>query len=181
MTARSSTEVRQWVSGATVPDDFRRALTDCWVAVTNAGGAAGFPFPPVSVREVRPAVDNLVAELHPDQCRLLTAQDARGLLGWLVLRRNPNPLIAHWASVHHVQSHPNYRGEGVGTSLMAMACQVAKEELGLEHLHLAVRGGMDLESFYARLGWQEVGRWPKALRLAPNDDRDEVLMHLQLS
>lgn len=29
-----------------------------------------------------------------------------------------------------------------------------------------------------RLGRREVGRWPGALRLAPGDDRDEVLMIL---
>ncbi len=50
--------------------------------------------------------------------------------------------------------------------------------MGLEQLHLAVRGGMGLETFYGRLGWREVGRWPGALRLRPGDDRDEVLMLL---
>lgn len=43
---------------------------------------------------------------------------------------------------------------------------LAREELGLEQLHLAVRGGMGLEGFYARLGWREIGRWPGALRMA---------------
>jgi hypothetical protein len=50
--------------------------------------------------------------------------------------------------------------------------------MGLEQLHLAARGGMGLERFYARLGWREIGRWPGALRLAPGDDRDEILMVL---
>jgi hypothetical protein len=50
--------------------------------------------------------------------------------------------------------------------------------MGLEQLRLAVRGGMGLERFYARLGWREIGRWPKALRLAPDNDRDEILMLL---
>jgi hypothetical protein len=50
--------------------------------------------------------------------------------------------------------------------------------MGLEQLHLAVRGGTGLEHFYARLGWREIGRWPGALRLAPGDDRDEILMVL---
>ena len=61
---------------------------------------------------------------------------------------------------------------------MTHARQVARQDMGLEQLHLAARGGMGLEHFYARLGWREIGRWPGALRLAPGDDRDEVLMVL---
>jgi hypothetical protein len=37
---------------------------------------------------------------------------------------------------------------------------------------------MGLEHFYARLGWREIGRCPATLRLAPGDDRDEILMVL---
>ena len=50
--------------------------------------------------------------------------------------------------------------------------------MGLEQLHLAARGGMGRERVYAKLGWREIGRGPGALRLAPADDRDEVLMIL---
>ncbi|WP_405522210.1 hypothetical protein [Streptomyces canus] len=42
-----------------------------------------------------------------------------------------------------------------------------------------VRGRKEgLEDFYGRLGWREAGRWPSALRFAPDDTRDEVLMLL---
>ncbi len=58
------------------------------------------------------------------------------------------------------------------------ARRIARDEMGLEQLRLAVRGGAGLETFYGRLGWREVGRWPAALRLSPTDDRDEVLMLL---
>jgi hypothetical protein len=50
--------------------------------------------------------------------------------------------------------------------------------MGLEQLHLAVRGGVGLEDFYTPLGWRVTGRWPGKLRLAPDDTRDEVLMIL---
>ena len=50
--------------------------------------------------------------------------------------------------------------------------------MGLEQLHLAVRGGMGLEGFYGRRGWQVTGRWPGKLRFAPDDTRDEILMIL---
>ena len=56
--------------------------------------------------------------------------------------------------------------------------RIARDEMGLEQLHLAARGGVGLEDFYTRLGWRETGRWPNKLRLAPDDTRDEVLMTL---
>ena len=40
------------------------------------------------------------------------------------------------------------------------------------------RGGTGLERFYSALGWEVTGRWPGALRFAPGDDRDEILMIL---
>jgi hypothetical protein len=61
---------------------------------------------------------------------------------------------------------------------MSRVRQVAREEMGLEQLHLAARAGLGLEEFYGRLGWREIGRSPGALRLGPGDDRDEVLMLL---
>ncbi|WP_338072631.1 GNAT family N-acetyltransferase [Halopolyspora algeriensis] len=174
-----SMRIRQHLSDTEVTEDVRRALTDCWVAVTNAGGAAGFPFPPVDDDDVAPALERLVDELHADRCRLLTVVDARGLLGWLVLRRSSDPLITHWGSLHHVQSHPDCRGEGVGSLLMHHAREIARDEMKVEQLHLAARAEVGLETFYGRLGRREIGRWPGALRLAPGDDRDEILMHLE--
>ena len=51
-------------------------------------------------------------------------------------------------------------------------------EIGLEQLRLAARGGTGLERFYSGLDWEVTGRWPGALRFAPGDDRDEILMIL---
>lgn len=49
-------------------------------------------------------------------------------------------------------------------------------DLGLEHLHLSVRGGEGLEGFYARFGYRVVGTHPGAVRLGPTDTRDEVFL-----
>jgi hypothetical protein len=61
--------------------------------------------------------------------------------------------------------------------LMHRVRDVARDALGLEQLRLEVRGGEGLEDFYRRLGWQEIGRWPGALRF-DHCDRDKVLMLL---
>jgi hypothetical protein len=130
----------------------RQQLTGCWIAVTNTGGAAGFPFPPVDADQVTPRVDKIAGQLDPQRSRMLLAHDNGALAGWVLLRRDPDRL-------HRLR-------------------QVARDEMGLEQLHLAARGGVGLEDFYTRLGWREVGRWPNKLRLAPDDTRDEILMAL---
>jgi GNAT superfamily N-acetyltransferase len=179
---RSPTAGEIRITQLTQPDDadpaVRQELTACWVAVTNAGGAAGFPFPPVDASHVAPAVNELVARLSPARTRLLLAHRDDGLAGWVALSRDPNPLVAHWGVVNHLQTQLAHRHQGVGSALMQRLRQVARNEMGLEQLHLAVRGGMGLEEFYTRLGWRVTGCWPGKLRLAPGDSRDEILMIL---
>lgn len=157
-------------------DAAKRALVECWVAVTNAGGAVGFPFPPVSPADVAPAVDRLACDLDPGRCVLFRAGDPRAVQGWVVLRRDTAPLVAHRATVERLQTSPDWRGHGIGAALMDALEHYARTHLDLTQLHLAVRGRMGLETYYERLGWREVGRWPRALRLAADDLRDEVLM-----
>jgi GNAT superfamily N-acetyltransferase len=151
-------------------------LVTCWRDVSNAGGAVGFPFPPVAEAEVAAAVDSLVASLRAPLTRLLVATAADRLAGWLLLAGNTSAVAAHWARVQRVQSAPAFRGTGVGRGLMTELARAAKNDFGLEQLHLELRGGQGLEGFYESLGWREIGRWPGALRLRPDDDRDEVLM-----
>lgn len=170
--------LQQFSCSSAVTPSLRRALVECWVEVTNAGGAAGFPFPPVDADMVTAALDRIIDLLSPDTSRLLTASVGGEFAGWLNVRRDQFELIAHWGTLHHVQTRPDVRGRGIGLALMSGVREVARNEMGLEQLHLAARGDVGLEDFYGRLGWREVGRWPGALRLAPGDDRDEVLMVL---
>jgi GNAT superfamily N-acetyltransferase len=123
-------------------------------------------------------VDALAARLDPWRSRVLAARVSGALAGWVAVSRDASPLIAHWGTVSHLQAQLAHRGQGVGSALMRRLRQVARDEMGLEQLHLAARGGMGLEAFYDRLGWQVIGRWPGKLRLAPDDTRDEVLMIL---
>ncbi|KOV60459.1 GNAT family N-acetyltransferase [Streptomyces sp. MMG1121] len=176
-------QVAQITLPGEVTSGLRRDLVDCWVTVSNAGGAVipyGFPPPPVSAREVGPVLDRIVDGLDPRRCRLLVATVDGVLAGWLILRRDPHPLVAHCGVVNHVQTHPRFRGLGVGVALMDRVRDIARDEMGLERLGLGARAGLGLEEFYRKLGWVEVGRWPGALRVAPGDDRDEILMSLVL-
>jgi GNAT superfamily N-acetyltransferase len=170
--------LRWYAESHDVDDELVDALAD-WMRVANAGGAVGFPFLPVAQPEVRAAAQSMVASLANGMRLLVAARDA-SVAGWLLLTRNDSPLTAHWATVTRVQTDLAFRGQGVGVQLMTEVARFAKEALSLEQLHLELRGGAGLEDFYRKLGWSEVGRWPGALRLAKDDDRDEVLMLLRL-
>lgn len=178
MTTRHDLDIIQLTHPGDADPAVRQELTACWIAVTNAGGAAGFPFPPVDASHVAPAVDTLAARLDPQRNRILLARSGGTLAGWVALSRDPSPLIAHWGTVNHLQTQLAHRNQGIGSALMHRLRQVARDEMGLEQLHLAARGGTGLEDYYALLGWQVTGRWPGKLRLAPDDTRDEILMIL---
>jgi len=163
------------------PRDMKPAVTAelarCWMAVANSGGAVGFAFPPVGLDDVQPVADRLVADLDPEYSRLLLATVDGVLAGWLSLSRHRDRVVPHWGMVKRVQTHPDFRGRGIGSALMHRVREVARDELSLEQLRLEARGGEGLEDFYGRLGWREIGRWPGALRF-DHGDRDEVLMLL---
>jgi GNAT superfamily N-acetyltransferase len=165
------------------PSDARQPLLDalisCWVEVTNAGGAVGFPSPPIDRRDVEPVMAALVASLQPTTTRAIIALVAGELAGWVVVARNTVPLTAHWATIQRLQTLPRFRGQGIARALMDRATVTARDVMGVEHLWLTARGGMGLEDFYVNLGWREIGRHPGALRLKPGDDRDEIFMVLE--
>lgn len=170
----------RWLTAPAMVDPFvQRQLLECWREVSNAGGAVGFPFPPVSNEQVLSSLDAMIKSLDKPANRLLLATIDKELAGWLFLAGNSSELTAHWARVLRVQTALGFRKRGVGHALMAEVARAAAEDLTLEQLHLELRSGMGLEAFYQSCGWQEVGHWPGALRL-PEGDQDEVLMVLYL-
>jgi hypothetical protein len=82
MTTHRDLDIIQLTEPGEADQTVRQELTACWIAVTNAGGAAGFPFPPVYVGHVAPAVDALAARLDPERCRILLARINGSLAGW---------------------------------------------------------------------------------------------------
>jgi GNAT superfamily N-acetyltransferase len=157
-----------------VDDDLRATLLELWAEVTNAGGAVGF-VAPVSSADVAPVLDALVERVHAGSQVLCLLRVDGEVAGFAVLSTSVSPLRRHWATVLRVQVHPARQGQGLGRALMAGVHDVARAR-GLEFLHLTVRGGYGLEGFYERLGYEVFGRMPGAIRVAPGDDRDEVLL-----
>ena len=153
-------------------------LLNTWVAVIDAGGAVGF---------TAPADRETVARTLRGQLRRVgEGRDALGVLrhggravGMAFLVESGSPLRRHWRTVLRVMVHPDLQGTGAGRLLLEGLHGVARE-LGLEQLVLSVRGGTGTEGFYERFGYVEIGRHPAAIRLAPDDDRDEIVMLLTL-
>lgn len=162
-----------------------RQLLDCWRDVSNAGGAVGFPYLPVSDADVGPAVERLRASLDAQRRVLIGTVDGR-LAAWLVMTGSTWRATAHWACLTRVQTALPFRGAGLGRALLDEAARSARDDLGLQSLRLDLRSGTGVERFYTACGYEQVGVWPRALRLPERADgsedyRDEVLMLLRLS
>ncbi|WP_410813275.1 GNAT family N-acetyltransferase [Micromonospora sp. 067-2] len=157
----------------------RAEIVALWVEVTNAGGAVGF-VAPVTATDVRVIADPTFAGITDGPDRLLVGYAGDRLMAVLIFCDNRFALKAHWCVLKRVMVHPEAQGTGYGSALMREAARLGRE-LGREALHVTVRDGLGLDGFYRRLGFREIGRLPGALRVAAGDDRDEILMWLDLT
>lgn len=163
-------------------DALRAELLPLWVDVVNAGGAVGF-LAPVTTDEVGPVLDAELYSVREGTARILVLRVRGQVAGFCVLRLNTIAIMAHWAHVGRVMVDPGRRGAGLGLALMGGLHREARAA-GLEALRLSTRGGLGLEGFYARAGYVEVGRVPRALRVGTPevpDDRDDVLLWRELT
>ena len=109
---------------------------------------------------------------------LRSAADGR-VLGLSFLVRGSNPLLDHTRTVYRVMTDPSARGRNLGRLLMAATHRVAREA-GVEVLVLSVRSGTGLSRFYESCGYAESGRVLGAIRVAPDDERDDITMTRRL-
>ena len=153
-------------------------LLDVWVAVIDAGGAVGFTAP-ADRQAVARTLRGQLKRVREGRDALGVLRHAGRTLGMAFLVESGSPLRRHWRTVLRVMVHPDLQGAGAGRLLLEGLNGVARD-LGLEQLLLSVRGGTGTEGFYERFGYVEIGRHPAAIRLAPDDDRDEIVMLLTL-
>ncbi|GAA3298408.1 GNAT family N-acetyltransferase [Streptomyces cinereospinus] len=158
----------------------RDGLLDLWTDVSDAGGAVGF-VPPVTREAVRAGLVKHLVAMAEGRSRLLAGFDGDGRVAAAAfLTLNTHPLMTHWLWLYTVMVHPRHQGRGHGRDLLAAAADAARGIEGIEAIRLTCRGGLGLEHFYASCGYKEVGRVPAAIRVAPGDDRDDVIMLLPL-
>ncbi|MGX4690506.1 N-acetyltransferase family protein [Streptomyces sp. JNUCC 63] len=158
----------------------RDGILDLWTDVSNAGGAVGF-VPPVTREAIRPELVKQFMALTEGRARLLVGHDEEGrVAATAFLTFNTHRLMTHWLWLYTVMVHPRHQGRGYGRDLLEAAADAARGFDGIEAVRLTCRGGLGLERFYASCGYKEVGRVPGAIRIAPDDDRDDVIMLLPL-
>lgn len=163
-----------------VTPELRDGLLDLWADVSDAGGAVGF-VPPVRREDIRPELVRQFVAMAEERSRTLVGYDEEGrVAATAFLTRNTHRLMTHWIWLYTVMVHPRHQGKGYGRDLLAEAERAARGMEGVEAIRLACRGGLGLERFYAACGYKEVGRVPGAIRVAPGDDRDDVIMLLPL-
>jgi GNAT superfamily N-acetyltransferase len=153
-------------------------LISLWVDVTNAGGAVGF-VPPVTPADIRLQADQHLAAVAEGRYRMLAAFEDGKLVSTAFFSFNTHRLMRHWAWLVTVMVHPAFQGGGYGGELLREA-ECRAREMSLTAIRLTCRGGLGLERFYASAGYKEVGRVPAAIRVGPEDDRDDVMMWLPL-
>jgi GNAT superfamily N-acetyltransferase len=163
-----------------VGPELRDGVLALWTDVSNAGGSVGF-VPPVTAEDIRPEWLKHLAAMTERRTRLLVGYDEDAVAATAFLALNTHRLMRHWLWLYTVMVHPRHQGRGYGRDLLAAAEEAAASLPGIEAIRLTCRGGTGLERFYASCGYQEVGRVPGAIRVAPGDDRDDVTMLLPLS
>ncbi|MFI9569193.1 GNAT family N-acetyltransferase [Streptomyces rishiriensis] len=158
----------------------RDGVLDLWTDVSNAGGAVGF-VGRVDRETVRPELLRHLSAMAEGRHRLLVGRDAAGeVAATAFFSFNAHRLQKHWVWLYTVMVHPRHQGRGYGRDLLAAAADAARGFDGIEAIRLSCRGGLGLEDFYGSCGYKEVGRIPDAIRVAPGDDRDDVIMLLPL-
>jgi GNAT superfamily N-acetyltransferase len=159
----------------------RDGVLALWAEVSNADGAVGF-VPPVTPDDIRPELIKHFAAMAEGRVRLLVGYDEEGTVAATAfLTLNTHRLMRHWLWLYTVMVHPGHQGKGYGRDLMAAAAEAARGIEGIEAIRLTCRGGTGVDRFYASCGYKEVGRVPDAIRVAPGDDRDDIMMLLPLN
>ncbi|MET9518433.1 GNAT family N-acetyltransferase [Streptomyces sp. NPDC002994] len=151
-----------------------------WVDVSNAGGAVGF-VPPVIADDVRPEWVKHLTAMREGRTRLLVGYDEEGAVAATAfITHNTHRLMTHWVWLYTVMVHPAQQGKGYGRDLMAATETAVRGFEGIDAIRLTCRGGTGADRFYGSCGYKEVGRVPGAIRVAPGDDRDDIVMVRQL-
>jgi GNAT superfamily N-acetyltransferase len=159
-------------------DDLRDQLLEMWVDVTNAGGAVGFTVP-ADVTAVARTLDSQLDRVAAGTDLLGILRQNGNAVGMGFLVDAGSGLRRHWRTVLRLMVRPELQGRGAGRLLLE-GLHGSAADLGLEQLLLTTRGGTGVEQFYERFGYTVVGRHPGAIRLAPGDDRDELILIYRL-
>lgn len=113
-----------------------------------------------------------------DNGRYLVAEAEGQIVGHGML--NPLPLTALRHVVHlTLVAHPGWQGMGVGRALLEQLIAWAKAAPAVEKIELHVRSSNErAQALYRKLGFTEMGRWKRRIKVGPGQYLDDVAMEL---
>lgn len=171
-------ETLAFVTDPELTPELRDEIAVVWLEVTRAGGAVGAA-PDASAADLEPVIEDALGRVLAGKDHMVLARLGRAIAGFGFLSFRPGPLFRHWATVKRLQVRPTLQGRGFGHTLLDELVRVARG-LGLEQLHLTVRGGTGTERFYEKHGFEVMARIPDVIRVAPDDTREEIYMVARL-
>ncbi len=108
----------------------------------------------------------------------LVAETAGQLVGHGML--DPLPLAAIRHVVHSTSvAHLGWQGMGVGRALLSRLIEWARATPAVEKIELHVRSSNEqAQALYRKLGFAEMGRWRRRIKIGPGQYLDDVAMEL---
>ena len=113
-----------------------------------------------------------------DNGHYLVAETADQIVGHGML--DPLPLVAVRHVVHlTLVVHPGWQGRGVGRALLTSLIEWARAASAVEKIELNVRSSNTVaQALYRKMGFREIGRWRRRVKVAPGQYLDDVAMEL---
>lgn len=138
----------------------------------------GFLVPLPSELTDERCAQKIAALAGADNGHYLVAETAGAIVGHGML--DPLPLAAVRHVVHlTLVVHPGWQGRGVGRALLASLIEWARKAPALEKIELNVRASnAPAQTLYRDLGFTEIGRWQRRVKVAPGQYVDDVAMEL---
>lgn len=123
-------------------------------------------------------VQKIAALGAADNGCFLVAEAGGELVGHGML--DPLPLAAVRHVVHLTLAvHPGWQGQGVGRELLGRLIAWARVAAAVEKIELNVRSSnARAQALYLALGFTEVGRWRRRVKIGPGQYLDDVAMEL---
>ncbi len=108
----------------------------------------------------------------------LVAESAGQLVGHGILDPLPLAVIRHVVHLTLV-AHVGWQGMGVGRELLRSLIEWAKAAAAVEKIELHVRSSNEAaQALYRKMGFTEMGRWRRRIKIGPGEYLDDVAMEL---